>query len=478
VQTTLSSLLVVMTIAAFWGNAAAAASSSTLTVHEWGTFTAFQSEAGTTIAGINVDDEPVPAFVHRLKELPIFTSTSLPALWSQGAPRCHAGVTLRLETPVLYFYPQPGFALEQSIDVRVRFNGGWLTEFYPAAAADMPGFPDSLESRAQGDLSWTGLRLQSVSAPPPPATDEPVWLAPRQVRSANVSTKDESEQYLFYRGVGHLDAPIVTEQAADHLKITLRKDDPVVKQLPMLWLVRVLPDGRLFYRTLRPTQTSYQTTLPTIAAGAVSQVDALRTELSLALAAEGLYPDEAEAMLKTWQLSYFDSEGLRVFFLLPQSWTDHYLPLSISAPAAVTRVMMGRVELISATQRAALQKLYALPDDSFQVAPLYSDREPDAQSPTMEQVSERQNTVLREMHSGRTTHAGLYESIHRKVPEALQLYDSLGRFRDPLLAQRWRAEADPARRSRIGKIITTFGSCIPNFQAENAATSGIGNGDE
>jgi hypothetical protein len=42
-------------------------------------------------------------------------------------------VTLRLETPVLYFYPQRGFALEQSIDVRVRFNGGWLTEFYPAA---------------------------------------------------------------------------------------------------------------------------------------------------------------------------------------------------------------------------------------------------------------------------------------------------------------------------------------------------------
>jgi len=41
-----------------------------LTVHEWGTFTSFQSEDGKTIAGINVDDEPVPDFVHRLRDLP------------------------------------------------------------------------------------------------------------------------------------------------------------------------------------------------------------------------------------------------------------------------------------------------------------------------------------------------------------------------------------------------------------------------
>src|SRR5688572_30551125 len=79
------------------------ADSAALVVHEWGTFTSFQDERGGTIAGINVDDEPVPKFVHRLAGIPIFTPRSLPALWSQGAPRCHPDVTLRLETPVLYF---------------------------------------------------------------------------------------------------------------------------------------------------------------------------------------------------------------------------------------------------------------------------------------------------------------------------------------------------------------------------------------
>ena len=34
--------------------------------HEWGTFTSFQDEGGNAISRINIDDEPVPDFVHKL----------------------------------------------------------------------------------------------------------------------------------------------------------------------------------------------------------------------------------------------------------------------------------------------------------------------------------------------------------------------------------------------------------------------------
>ncbi len=37
-----------------------------LMVHEWGTFTSLQDEAGRQLGGINVDDEPLPTFVHDL----------------------------------------------------------------------------------------------------------------------------------------------------------------------------------------------------------------------------------------------------------------------------------------------------------------------------------------------------------------------------------------------------------------------------
>jgi hypothetical protein len=82
-----------------------------LRVHEWGTFTALQDEAGVALAGINVDDEPVPDFVHNLKPYLFVRPHALAErqrwILMQGAPQGHPHVTMRLETPVLYFYPPP-----------------------------------------------------------------------------------------------------------------------------------------------------------------------------------------------------------------------------------------------------------------------------------------------------------------------------------------------------------------------------------
>ncbi len=44
----------------------ALADSERLAVHEWGTFTSLQDEAGRTLGSINSDDEPLPPFTHEL----------------------------------------------------------------------------------------------------------------------------------------------------------------------------------------------------------------------------------------------------------------------------------------------------------------------------------------------------------------------------------------------------------------------------
>src|SRR5262249_13017099 len=62
---------------------------------------------------------------------------------------------------------------------------------------------------------------------------------------------------------------------------------------------------------------------------------------------KGLYEDEARAMLETWEAAYFKTPGTRLFFIVPRSWVDHYLPLEISVPAKIERVMVGRIELRS-----------------------------------------------------------------------------------------------------------------------------------
>src|SRR5438552_11446453 len=90
-----------------------------LIVHEWGTFTSLQNEAGEAIGGINTDDEPVPGFVHRLADFRLLLQpTEVPNNFFQGAPSCHPDVTMRMETPIIYFHP-PASSKIESARVRV-----------------------------------------------------------------------------------------------------------------------------------------------------------------------------------------------------------------------------------------------------------------------------------------------------------------------------------------------------------------------
>lgn len=287
---------------------------------------------------------------------------------------------------------------------------------------------------------------------------------PRQVKSAVITTADgkEAEKYLFYRGVGHLDAPLVVKQRGDGLTVNLR-DDASLTVLPPSWLVRVLPDGRVWYRRLDSgADLGSVVSLPREDADAVRDgLPALRRELAGALVAQGLYADEAQAMLETWQLSYFASEGLRLFFLLPQAWTDTHLPVSISVPAQITRVMMGRIELVSAHQRGVFAKLQALPAGAFNLTPLYVDLLNASANLSKEQHAERSRQVMQRLRDQKGSHAELYTAFGREVPEPLRLYDSLGRFRDALIAHEWRSARDDTTRARLMAIIGAFSSCIP-----------------
>src|SRR6187549_2621062 len=108
-----------------------------LVVHEWGTFTALQVEKGRSLDGINTDDEPVPFFVHRLAgSAVVFSPTQMPGFFSQGAPYAQPNVTVRLETPVIYFHAEGD--LPRTVDVRVQYRGGLLTEYYPKPNREEP----------------------------------------------------------------------------------------------------------------------------------------------------------------------------------------------------------------------------------------------------------------------------------------------------------------------------------------------------
>lgn len=347
---------------------------SRLVVHEWGTITTVHAPDGTPHGRLNriAPADTLPAFVHRFE--PAATQSApqnslLKTTLTPGRP----DVTMRLETPVIYFYRPRAQSRPTPFDVSVRFRGGVLNEFYPRAdgsvAVDVERVSDKmraglltswdgavLDNYVLGALRWQGLALRDSVALP--ATTAPVWLAPRRVRSAGVATPSgEGERYLFYRGVAHLDALFRTRLTERGL--TLHAPERLLwmarpsMRVPRVWLLDVRPDGRAAIRErsdiaiIKSRPGAPLGVLPLFAGAeySTSGLAGVRRSMKRALIAAGLFADEAEAMLETWKASYFSNPGLRVLYVVPREWIDYFLPLDVSVPHTLTRVLIGRIDL-------------------------------------------------------------------------------------------------------------------------------------
>jgi hypothetical protein len=81
----------------------------------------------------------------------------------------------------------------------------------------------------------------------------------------------------------------------------------------------------------------------------------LRHDLESALMAQGLYRKEAQAMLETWQDSWFE-EGSRLIYIVPSRTVDAVLPLQVSpVPSQIARVFVGRIELITPESKRTVE---------------------------------------------------------------------------------------------------------------------------
>jgi hypothetical protein len=357
---------------------ATASAAGRLVVHEWGTITTIHDAKGTPQGGLNRIDESevLPDFVHRYEPE---TTRFDPKLKLGKLPRVpgRPDVTLRLETPVIYFYPPPNEKFDRSIDLRVRFRGGVINEFYPSAAASVAldtqrvlnksdagvlteWNGDVLNNFVVGSLQWRGIELHDRVVAP--LTQSPVWLAPREVHSTGVylPAAGEGESFLFYRGVAHLDALLQTRLNRGGVQLLAPAqfawlESPTIT-LADVWFADVRADGKIAFReqgalTLSQSAPGREAArLKGFGNTDYGDRSELRQSLRRALIRSGLFADEADALLNTWQASYFEKPGKRVFYLVPREWTDYFLPLELSVPADVTRVIVGRIDLVESAR--------------------------------------------------------------------------------------------------------------------------------
>jgi len=315
---------------------------SGLTVHEWGTFTSIAGARGEAVVWMpQVERDDLPSFVEHLEN-----------------NRFKGGLqgTVRMETPVLYFYAMHA----TNVFVHVSFAKGLLTEWYPHATSPLP--PEQLTNPAldlrsvDGELQWNSVAV---------GTSESVGLPNKSAASRYYAARDTSaswlcvgspggqqhEKFLFYRGVSSIDVPVSATPLNNNRIFISNLKAPAI---PGAILFERRGD-RLGYRLLGPIQNSLIAGAPELD----SNVEALSRELEKLLVAQGLYPDEAHAMLETWNDSWFE-EGTRLLYIVPRPFVDGVLPLAIKpAPANTTRVFVGRMEIVTPTTEHAIETAFA-----------------------------------------------------------------------------------------------------------------------
>ena len=304
-----------------------------LTVHEWGTFTSVAGESGAPVSWASLAaPSDLPCFVYRLRA---------------SCVKCNATSTVRMETPVLYFYA----SRPTTVSVHVDLPSGVITEWYPKAS----GVPKDVTYGADGKLDWGPIEVMPGAAPefPNDGSDSHYYPA-RNTDSAALRVGEEQEKLLFYRGVAEQGVSLEAQMLGND-RLRLRNSGSGSIPFAVVFENRA---GRSGYRLVRDLRAPVSVEFPELTA----DVAALHRDLASALTEAGLFPKEAAAMIDTWRDSWF-TEGMRVFYILPRPAVDGVLPLKITpAPASTVRAFVGRVELLSPAMQESLRKALASGD--------------------------------------------------------------------------------------------------------------------
>jgi hypothetical protein len=318
-----------------------------LTAHEWGTFTAVAGNDGKAMLWQTLrGSTDLPGFVEHF-----------------SGPNFKIGLrgTIRMETPVLYFYSPR----EETVSVRVAFSKGVITEWYPHAARTEPHDAlrntDLRELHANGSIEWTGVAISpDLSGKFPREARSNRYYAARETASTPLSVKTEAgeqqEKFLFYRGVSAAPLPLSAAQQANGDLLVKSLDE---NEIPAIILFERRGE-RIGYRFVGAPTEEVVLRPPDLN----GSLESLLADLERVLVDQGLYPDEAHAMVETWRDSWFE-EGSRAIYVVPRSFVDKILPLRIvPAPSQIVRVFVGRLEIVTPATVNAVKTALATRDET------------------------------------------------------------------------------------------------------------------
>jgi len=320
---------------------------SGLTAHEWGTFTSIAGRNGSAV-----------------EWLPLTGSTDLPGFvehFRYDGFKLGLRGTVRMETPVLYFYD----SREETVSVKVSFAKGLITEWYPHAAHVEPAaniFDGTLlHPHPDGSIAWDSVTISpNVTEEFPRENSGNHYYAARMTSSTPLrvqsSAGEQQEKFLFYRGVSTFSVPLsATLIPSGELYVENHGQEEIPNT------IRFERRGeKVGYRIGGALQKEALLDPPEL----TGTIGDLGRELEGMLVAQGLYQDEAHAMVETWRGSWFE-EGSRLLYIVPTAFVDGVLPLSIHpAPTQTERVFVGRLEIVTPATENAVEGALATHDSA------------------------------------------------------------------------------------------------------------------
>jgi len=271
-----------------------------------------------------------------------------------------------ITAPVIYFHTPN----ELLVNVKVEFPGGRPAVWWPANSNDgsyvgpLMRRGDAKDLRVTSDkhLEWS----LNLTKPPPDSPKRPQkednpyprniveklqdsfrplpaghWMeACRKVDAVNVAPsrhRSELERFVYYDGL--IPSPKAAELTVTAERVSLRNrakyplHDVTAVDRRTPGKVRV---ARVATLDAGKSQALEFTECPVERWPAVA-IEEFVTQLTSA----GLSVDEAKGMAAVWQKDFFETEGLNLFYRLPQTEYDRMLPLTIKPrPEKIARVLL------------------------------------------------------------------------------------------------------------------------------------------
>lgn len=310
---------------------------------------------GIALAADSVETPQKGLLVHEWGVINVYNDVELAnadmrAVWEGLPPFIYGNVDRRripqelvkVLAPVMYFHTPKDIDLQ----VKVEFPGGRPAVWWPANS-NIARIARRAMTQATCDkhLEWRlTLKIPGGDTSGLQPLPKEHWLtACRAVTAVDVlasvsGRRAEREKFVYYDGL--LPNPKTAELtvAADQVSLKNRARHPL---LDVTVVDRRVP-GKIRVARAASVAAGAEVKPLEFKDGAAERwpaaaVDELLTQLTGA----GLHEDEAKAMAEVWKKDFFATEGLTLFYRLPQEQYDRLLPLTVTPrPEKVVRVML------------------------------------------------------------------------------------------------------------------------------------------